>query len=232
MISVCLATYNGAKFLQEQLDSILPQLSSTDEVIISDDGSSDGTLELLHQIADARIKIFQNKNPHGFVHNFENALKQASGDYIFLSDQDDVWKKNKVQIVLQALGHADLIVHDADLVNGKMQSLGRNYYSTLHHHTGFLMNLYKTRFLGCCMAFNRKVQNAVLPFPSGIVGHDYWIGMYALLHFKVLFISDSLMYYRRHGNNASPSSEKSNASLYWQICIKRWGLIKALMQKR
>ncbi|MCD8291094.1 MAG: glycosyltransferase, partial [Prevotella sp.] len=96
-VSVCIATYNGEKYIEEQIRSILSQLSDNDEVIISDDGSHDQTLSLIQSIGDKRIKIFQNEGRHGFKYNFENTLKKVQGDYIFLCDQDDVWLPNKVQ---------------------------------------------------------------------------------------------------------------------------------------
>ena len=118
---------------------------------------------------------------------------------------------------------ADLIVHDAEMIDGMGNSLGKNYYSMMHSGTGFLRNWLYTRFLGCCMAFNRKVLNACLPFPKYITGHDYWIGMYALLKFRVRFIPERLVYYRRHGNNVSSSSEKSKNTWAYKIIIKRFG---------
>ena len=100
-ISVCLATYNGEKYIKEQLDSILPQLSANDEIIISDDNSTDDTINIIRSLNDERIKIYVNKTK-GIVKNFENALNNASGDIIFLSDQDDVWKNDKVKKILSA----------------------------------------------------------------------------------------------------------------------------------
>ena len=93
-ISVCIATYNGAKYIEEQVQSILYQLSEKDEIINSDDGSKDNTLAIIKSLNDARIKVIHNTLKHGLVSNFENAIKHADGDYIFLSDQDDIWTSN------------------------------------------------------------------------------------------------------------------------------------------
>lgn len=231
MISVCIATYNGEKYLQVQLKSILSQLSRNDEVVISDDGSKDSTLEIIKSLNDNRIKIINNQNNHGFVGNFENALNHAKGDYIFLSDQDDIWLDNKVATILPLFKDYDLIVHDAEIIDGKGVSLDKNYYSTLHKGQGFLKNLYKSRFLGCCMAFTKEVKDACLPFPKSIVAHDYWIGMYSLLKFRVCFIDDILLKYRRHGNNVSPSSEKSTNSLFYKLFTKRFVLVWCIMKR-
>ena len=94
MISVCIATYNGEKYIKEQLLSILPQLGKKDEVIISDDHSTDNTLDIVKGLNDNRIKIVMNNREKGYTSNFENALSYAIGDYIFLSDQDDIWMSN------------------------------------------------------------------------------------------------------------------------------------------
>lgn len=231
MVSVCMATYNGQKYIREQIDSILCQLSDQDEVIVSDDGSKDKTIDIIKSYNDDRIKIFINKGKHGFVGNFENSLRHASGDYIFLCDQDDYWKPNKVEVVLKALKKYDLVIHNAELVDGQGKSLGKTYYDCLHHNTGFLANLYKTRWLGCCMAFTKEVKDYCLPFPPKITGHDYWIGMLGMLRFKYSFLDDVLMCYRRHGDNLSPSSEKSDHSLWYKLVTKRWNLITALTMK-
>lgn len=230
-ISVCLATYNGEKYVIEQLSTILSQLSKADEIVISDDGSTDSTLNIIKALNDDRIKVFKNKSNHGFVGNFENALTHATGDYIFLSDQDDIWLKNKVSTILPLFKDYDLIVHDAEIVDGNGLSLNKNYYSTLHSGRGFLANLYKSRFLGCCMAFTKDVKEFCLPIPNNIVAHDYWIGMYSLLNFKVCFIDDILLKYRRHGNNASPSSEKSSNSFFYKLFTKRLILIWNIMKR-
>ena len=221
MISVCIAAYNGEKYIREQIFSILSQLNSDDEVIISDDGSKDGTIAILESFHDQRIRIYSNEGTHGFVSNFENALLHAKGDFIFLSDQDDVWKQGKIEKCMKTLSEYDLIVHDAELIDGNGMPLGRNYYDSLHRHTGFIMNLYKTRWLGCCMAFRREVLSICLPFPPKIVAHDYWIGMFGMTKFRYKFMDDILISYRRHGNNLSPSSEKSNTTILYKLFEKR-----------
>lgn len=231
MISVCMTTYNGEKYLKEQIDSILPQLSENDELIISDDGSKDNTCAIIEAYKDSRIKLLHNHGKHGFVGNFENALSNSKGDYIFLSDQDDFWNPNKVTKVMSKLQDYSLVIHDAELVDGQGLSLDHTYYETMHHGTSFLMNLWKTRWLGCCMAFKREVLDYCLPFPDKIEGHDYWIGMMGMLKFKYLFMPDVLMCYRRHGSNVSPSGEKSPNSLFYKVFVKRWNLLKAIVNK-
>lgn len=232
MISVCMASYNGEKYIKEQIDSIISQLGPDDELIISDDGSKDNTCSIIMGYNDTRIKLLYNQVFHGLIGNFENALKEARGDVIFLSDQDDIWKSKKVEIAMKALEGYDMLLHDAEIVNCDGEPRGINYYSCLHNHTGFWANFWKTRFLGCCMAFRKEILKEALPFPRNLVGHDFWICSIALLKYKVVYIPDILLFYRRHGDNLSSSSEKSGNSLFYKIVNKRaailWSLVKRL----
>lgn len=231
MISVCMATYNGEKYIEEQLVSILIQISLDDEIIISDDGSTDKTINIISSFCDKRIVLLHNTGRHGYVGNFENALNHAKGDVIFLADQDDVWAPQKVEIVLNRLNEYDLVIHDAEIVDATGNSLGRTYYSTMHNRKDFFSNLWKTRWLGCCMAFRREVLEKSLPFPPNIVGHDYWIGMLGMLWFRYCFMDEILVSYRRHGNNTSPSGEKSTNSMFYKLVTKRMTILIALLKK-
>lgn len=231
--SVCMAVYNGDKFVKQQIESILKQLTTNDELIISDDGSTDETLRIINDFHDCRIKLMFNTQKNGFIGNFENALRHASGNYIFLSDQDDIWELNKIERCLYFLQRYDMVVHNALLVNYKGDSLNKNYFDTLHTSNGFLYNFYKTRFLGCSMVFKRKVLEECLPFPKNIVAHDYWIGMYWLFkyHQNVYFSEEVLMRYRRHGGNVSTSSEKSKNSFFYKVLTKRLFLLEAVIKR-
>ena len=217
MVSICIASYNGCKYIRQQLVSILAQLSCNDEIVISDDNSSDGTRELVLSMDDSRIKLFLNSGRHGVVPNFENAIRHTSGDCIFLCDQDDVWEKNKVNRCLEVLQSADLVVHNLLVMNGEGCVSDMDFFSIRHSREGYWRNLYKNSFMGCCMAFRRDILNYLLPFPEGILWHDMWIGLMVEKKGKVKFIDDKLLYYRRHGSNVSATAEKSSFSLFFQI---------------
>jgi len=231
MVSVCMATYNGAKYIEEQIRSIVLQLEEEDELIVSDDGSNDDTIGILESFRDKRIKIFSNIGAHGYVGNFNNALLKARGDIIFLSDQDDVWHDGKVKRACSYLQEYDIIVHDADIIDGEGIGKGYTYFSLMHQRTGFLSNLWKTRYLGCCMVFNRSVLDYCMPIPQNIVAHDYWIGMYGMTRFNVGFVPDVLMSYRRHSGNASPSAEKSDNSIIYKLFVKRFVLLYEIAKR-
>lgn len=226
-ISVCIAAFNGANYIREQILSVLPQLDENDEIVVSDDGSTDNTIAILKSFKDQRIKLLVNEGKHGFIWNFENALKHAKGDVIFLCDQDDIWKPEKVKVALQALKDHDIVLHDAEIIDKDGVKTGILYSDGLHKRQGFWSNLWKTRWLGCCMAFRRNVLEYALPFPSHIVGHDGWISGVGLAKFAYYYIPDVLMWYRRHGDNASTASERSESSLYYMLIQKRlWSVIE------
>lgn len=226
-ISVCIACYNGALYIKEQISSILPQLTDEDEVIVSDDGSTDDTITILEAFHDERISICRNEGRHGYICNFENALRKATGDVIFLCDQDDIWEPDKVSIVMEELKSHDIVLHDAELIDKDGVRTGILYSDSLHKRKGFWSNLWKTRWLGCCMAFRRNVLEYALPFPRHIVGHDGWIGAVGLARFDYSYIPDVLMCYRRHGDNASTASGRSHNSLYYMLIEKRlWLLVE------
>lgn len=226
-VSVCIATYNGGNYIREQICSILQQLTEDDEIIISDDGSTDNTITILESFHDQRIKIFENHRKHGFIWNFENALLKATGDVMFLCDQDDIWKPDKVRVILNALRNHDMVLHDAEIIDKDGNIKGDRYSERLHKYKGFWSNIWRTRWLGCCMAFKRNVLDYALPFPSHIVGHDGWISAVGLVKFNYYYIPDTLMYYRRHDRNTSTAFGKSHNSIYFMLIQKRlWLLIE------
>lgn len=229
MITVCIATFNGEKYIQEQLESILPQLSPQDEVIVSDDGSTDNTINIIQSLADKRIRIIEGTRLHSPTFNFENAIKEAKGDYIFLADQDDVWKENKVIICLKWLQSYDCIISDAEVTNDHLSVTAPSLYQMLGIKKGRIYNtLCKNGYTGCCMAFNRKVKEAALPFPKDIAMHDIWIGNVAAYMYKVKFIDDKLIYFRRHKNANSCNGIGSRYSLAQRIAF-RWSTIKNIL---
>lgn len=205
MISVCMATYNGEKYIKDQLISILNQLSEEDEIIISDDGSKDSTVEVIESLNDSRIKFYVNQGTHGFTHNFENALVHANGDYIFLADQDDIWLENKVAVTMKALENCDFTISDCITVNKNMEITQKSRFKAFQIKPGFIQHMIKSRYLGCCMAFKRNILEASLPFPKNdfLVEHDIWVAAVAFLYFKVSLIDQPLIYYRRHDKNVS-----------------------------
>lgn len=213
-----MATYNGEKYIKEQLVSILSQLEENDEVIVSDDHSTDKTLDIVKELNDSRVKVFLNENKNGLIYNFENAIKQAKGSYIFLSDQDDVWLPNKIALSLKGLEDNDVVVTNCMITNNNLNIINDSYFKFNNSRKGFLKNFYKTSYLGCCTAFRKELLSDILPFPANLyVYHDFWIGYIAEIKYKVQFIETPCLLYRRHNDNASPTGSKSQQSLYKKL---------------
>lgn len=229
MISVCMASFNGGRYVAEQLASILCQLSDKDEVIISDDGSTDGTLASIRGISDDRIVTISGPQK-GLVKNFENALNHASGNYIFLSDQDDVWLPGKVERMIKALDFCDLVVSDCKVVDASLKIINESFFAIRSSGSGLVKNLYKNSYLGCCMAFKKELLNVALPFPDGIPMHDWWLGLVANLVGKVRFLDEPLLLYRRYGNNATETSQKSTEGFYQQILWRLTLMVKLILR--
>ena len=239
-VSVCITTYNGEKFIKQQLASILSQLSEVDEIIISDDGSSDNTLSIINEFEDLRIKVLYHKNARTpkykfefTTRNIENALRNACGDVVFLVDQDDIWKTDKVERTLEALKECDLVVHDCEIIDKNENKVRDSYFDLKKKKKGLVRNLIDNSYLGCCMAFNKEILNKVLPFPKAPVPHDIWIGLLAEYYGRVNFINVKLIYYRRHNQNLSPSSEKSANSISFRIFYRIlivYSLVKRILK--
>jgi len=235
MVSVCIATYNGEKYIREQLESILCQLDKEDEVIISDDSSTDSTIAIIKDINDNRVKIFYNKKK-GVNNNFSNALNQSKGDIIFLSDQDDIWMPNKVAVCKTALIKNELVVSNCSVIDDKGEITYTSYFKVANSGKGFLKNFFRSTYLGCCLAFRRSVLEKTLPIPENLkLFHDWWFGFVAESCFKVVFIDVPCMYYRRHSETNSNTLSKSNLSLsnkiYYRIQLLILGSIRVLKIK-
>lgn len=239
-ISVCIATYNGGKYIKAQLESILPQLGSSDEVIVSDDSSSDNTISEINSLKDPRIVILSDQKFRSAIFNFENAIKAASGDVIFLSDQDDIWTNDKVEKMMKWFPQFNLVVSDCFITDQNLHIIEDSMFKLNRSAPGIFRNSIKNAYLGCTMAFDRSVLNVALPFPKDIPMHDIWLGFVANAFGKVKFISDKLLYYRRHGGNTVQWQDGKIESVYsWKeklsfryITLKRLLLRKLLHWKK
>ncbi len=205
-VSVAMATYNGEKFIMEQITSILKNLTEYDELVISDDGSKDKTAEIVKELMkqDTRIHFFLNSGK-GVKQNFENAIRHCQNKYIFLCDQDDIWNENKVETVLKTFQETGkkIVLHNASLIDGSGNDIPATVYDYRNSKAGYLKNLYKNSYMGCCMAFDASILDTVLPIPDVVDMHDSWIGLLGDLHHWVCVIPDILIKYRRHGNNVT-----------------------------
>ncbi|WML41207.1 glycosyltransferase [Neobacillus sp. OS1-2] len=213
-ISVCMATYNGAQFVVRQLDTVLKQLGPDDEIIIIDDRSKDNTVEVIRETYGRRVQVHINENNLGAIKSFEKAISFATGDILFLCDQDDLWEDNKVEVVLHAFEEkkADLVFHDAVVVDGDLQVLDPSWNNYNHNNInqGIFGNILKNAYTGAFMAFRKDLVPSILPFPKKIEMHDQWIALVCMKKKKkIVFINQALMKYVRHGGNVTGMKKRS-----------------------
>jgi glycosyltransferase involved in cell wall biosynthesis len=207
-ISIAMATFNGEKFLREQLDSILRQTFSDFELIISDDGSADETMTILteYEKIDPRIKIVQNSGEHGVVQNFQNALKICRGKFIAFSDQDDVWTDDHLQTLLDVLGENFLACANADLVDKNLVPLGscmkEKFFVTEKNLSQLsVLHLAFGNFCqGATILFRRELLD-FLPVSDGMM-HDHFFAVCAEVAGGISYSPKSILKYRQHENNA------------------------------
>lgn len=208
-ISVTMPAYNGAVFLRQQIDSILSQLGETDELVISDDGSQDGTISIIkeYQANDCRVRLLKGPG-QGIKKNVEHALNAARGQYIFLADQDDIWLDGKVVRVMEAFLQQEVfvVIHDARVFTGEDSTRIQmeSFFAFRSAGAGVIKNIIKNSYIGCCMAFRRELLDVILPIPRQIEMHDQWIGILGDYFVgKSCFLQEPFLLYRRHGANNS-----------------------------
>ena len=230
MISVCLASHNGMAFLERQIASILPQLGEEDELLVGDDGSTDGTLEWLGTLRDPRLRILSGRCG-GPILNFGRLLGAARGDWIVLSDQDDEWLPGRIAILTEVPDQAMAILCDAEVVDGNGHLLHASLLEAHGVRHGVLANLFHNRYTGCCLALRRAWLSRCHPFPAGIGMHDWWIGLCAEQDRVAHWVLHPLVRHVRHGGNASSEVGRSRLSL-GQILSMRIRLAALLLLRR
>jgi glycosyltransferase involved in cell wall biosynthesis len=233
-ISVCLAAYNGERYIMEQLGSILMQLGKDDEVIVVDDASKDGTRESVRSLKDPRITLIEHPATQGVVRTFEDAIRAARGEIAFLSDQDDLWLPDKVATVTGIFAENPgvmLVTHEVSTVNQDGEPLvPEREMKTRPFRSGLWANLIRNRYRGCTMAFRSSLRAQILPLPHEYdVLHDVWIGVRnALGHGATHYIERPLILYRRH---QSTVTGRRKLNLIRQLRV-RIDLLRALADFR
>lgn len=225
-VSVVMATYNGKSYLTEQLSSVLAEMLPDDELIIIDDASQDGTLELLDSLKLPAVRVVRNLTNVGIFATFERGLLMSTKEIIFLCDQDDVWLSGKRAAFVAAFERDPrtlVVVSDAQLIDSSGGVTASSFMATRGGFRGDILNtLVRNRYLGCAMALRRELLFAALPIPRSVPMHDMWLGALGSILGRVHYISAPLMQYRRHGGNVSPSRRQG-----W-LRMLRWRLVLLL----
>lgn len=231
--SVAMAVYNAEKYIDEQIQSILPMLGENDEIIISYDDSTDSTWKIIkkYEKNSSQIHCYKNEEKHGVSGNFTNAARHCNGKYILFSDQDDVWLGDKINIMVKTLekSNADLAIHDGYLVDASLNKNVKTLFQISKATLNPVLNFYKGRFLGCCMAFRRETMEYVLPFPdiTNDFPHDIFAAILVEKLGKAVMISDCLIMHRLHENNETPKTRNP-----WYKIIRNRVILFTQLYKR
>ncbi len=241
-----MCTYNGAAFLQQQLDSLVAQTCRPDEVIICDDCSQDQSVEIAQGFAkqhpDIAVKVVQNPQNLGYIKNFEKAISLCTQDIIFLCDQDDLWQPNKIEnmvAVLDAEPSVGLVLHDFCWIDernqpypGPIDTYGPKKLSAAQlpqeikdHSINVFMQPYPRAWCGCMMAYRRNFNDVVLPIFPG-KGHDDWILKVLAPITETRFLASTLVHYRMHQQNTNRRDlERRTLAYLWGRFVKKTILV-------
>jgi glycosyltransferase involved in cell wall biosynthesis len=230
-ISVCMATYNGERYLQPQIDSILQQLQPQDELVVVDDGSLDDTVLLLQALRDPRIRVHPNARNLGHVGSFARALSLARHPVIAMADQDDVWPASRLDDMVAALqaSGACLASGNSTYVDGEGRPVpelcGPLLAQDSRRHWRNILGVFAARrgYFGCAMVLRRELLEVVLPIPQFVESHDLWIALAANLHRSNVHVERSVLLRRVHGSNASVLRRP-----LWQQLVSRWVFLRSL----
>ena len=204
-ISVALATCDGERWIAEQLGSILAQLGPNDEVVVADASSTDRTISIVKSFEDPRVRILRDFPRGNIPGTFEHALRECRGEFLFLSDQDDVWLPGKVERCVERLAgsSAELLLHDARIVDSAGSEISPSFLERIGFRQGFLSNLWRSGYLGCALCMRRSLLERALPFPPQVPMHDWWLGLLSECGQGTVVLREPFLLHRIHGANAN-----------------------------
>lgn len=230
LVSVAMAVYNGEKYLREQVESILNQSVKDIELVMNDDCSTDRSWDVMSELADKdrRIRIYRNEHNLGFKDNFQKTIGYCKGDYIALSDCDDIWLPNHLQLLLDNIGDKSLACGDSTFVDANGSPLG----TTLSHQEAFdwipdddlkkfvSIILFRNPYQGATMLMKRDFLNKALPIPEEMRYHDTWFASLACFCGGINYVKQPLMKYRRLETSITGMRVKRKSKLYRFLHIR------------
>jgi len=231
LISIAMCTYNGEVYLKHQLDSILNQSYKNIELIIVDDISTDNTLNILREYAktDNRIKIYENEQNLGFIKNFERAISLCSGEFIALSDQDDIWKPQKLEYFYTHINNNILIYSDAILIDENEKKLNKMLISPKKNMISGNNNrafIFSNCVSGNTLMFKKELTQHILPIPKEINYHDVWIAFVATTYGTITYSDEAMVYYRQHSNQITKDTKEKHTNFLLKLKKKKLGYIE------
>lgn len=213
-----MAAYNGAAHIREQIDSILPELGINDELIVVDDHSTDNTAEIVGAVGDSRIRLIRAERNVGYVRTFQRALEAARGEFVFLSDQDDVWIPGRVEAMITGMHGKNMLVSNCKHFDGSLGSFheirlrAKDSTHMVRNLIGIIVG-YRLHW-GCAMVVRRPLLGQILPFPSHMTeSHDQWIAMVGNVNRSVVYLEDDTILHRLHGENLTPKGIRSASKI-------------------
>ncbi len=210
-VSVCMGTYNGQKYIIEQLASIIPQLGSDDEIIIVDDCSTDETYNIIRNLKNKQIILYQNDTNKGHVYTFGKSISLAKNDLIILSDQDDIWESNKIELIKNEISQKSTLLvttnHDLffDSLSNTKPSIKRLKSKDSNKYWGNIIRIFagKTSYFGCTMGLMKEFKSYILPIPKYVESHDIWFALAANILKSNIHLDNITVHRRIHDSNAT-----------------------------
>ena len=226
LVSIAMCTYNGERFIKEQIDSILAQTYPHFELLIFDDGSSDNTAKIIQEYQEKHPNIHfkQNEKNLGFLKNFEQAISHAKGDYVALTDQDDIWKKEKLQTFVENINEHALIYSDAIIIDENSKETGtllvepKNKLCDGACNKAFLLNNFIS---GNTMMFKRELVEHILPIPPKMSYHDIWIGFVASTYGTITYTKKPMTYYRKYSGQVTDKAKPKPRNVFEKLRQKK-----------
>lgn len=247
MISIALATYNGEKYLKQQLDSIFSQTYPDFELIIGDDCSKDNTINIINEYISKgkKIKLIQNTSNLGFKKNFESIISHCNGDYIAFCDQDDIWTNDHLEVLINNIENNLLICANAALIAQDSTNLGlttKECYlipDSLNSDNALAYLLHTNFCQGTASLISKDLLKTASPIPENIGFHDWWLALVSSLTKQIKYIDNIVLYYRQHNSSVTKSSKwnikeaiiahKKNKNIFFEKCTDRLIYIKNIM---
>lgn len=242
MISVAMATYNGERYIAEQLESICKQTKKVDEIVIVDDCSKDGTTEIVrrygNQYPECNIRFFENETNLGYKKNFYKAMSLCEGDIIFLCDQDDIWRENKVEVLTEILNNnSDIALVSSSFIqiNGEGKEVSGNksaYKRKIKAQELVSVPLEDLIFhnisQGCAMAFRKEIKDSYMQFCVEELPHDWILNVIAAMQKKCYYLNSTMFYYRIHGDNTIGLNEELTLNKKKSLAVRSHDAMQAL----
>lgn len=231
-VSVALASCDGERWIGEQVGSILRDMGPDDELVVADASSRDRTLEIVRGFGDPRVRILECLSRGNIPATFQAALLACGRDLVFLSDQDDVWIAGKIERCAGALAGspAELLLHDARLVDAAGGEIAPSFLERIGFRPGFWPNLWRPGYLGCALCARRSLLERALPFPPRVPMHDWWMGLLADRGGGVLVLREPWIDHRLHGSNASTAPRRSRHGMARRLAMRGSILLSLLVR--